>query len=105
MPGHAHAHAARRVLGVFFTVRPLRQSGTFLAFLLELIQSQMNNSRRACLSSANHFKKSAKGFHYLPCLVGLVEFLVPPIDPELRCTAFNHTAPLADDMSPYVLFV
>ena len=102
MPGHAHAHAARRVLGVFFTVIPLRQSGTFLAFLLELIQSQMNNSRRACLSSANHFKKNAitEGFHYPPCLVGLVEFLVPPIDPELRCTAFNHTAPLADDMSP-----
>ena len=34
-----------------------------------------------------------------------MEFLVPPIDPELRCTAFNHTAPLADDMSPYLLFV
>ena len=74
MPGHDHAHAARRVLGVYFTVRPLRQIGTFLASLLELIQPQMNNSRRACLFSANHF--------------------------ELRCTAFKHTAPLADDMSP-----
>ena len=34
MPGLAHAHTARRVLGAFFRVRPQWQRGTCLAFFL-----------------------------------------------------------------------